>query len=230
MAVTATHLGAAGVGTTQPSWPITTVADLPAGMAAFIVAYVGSTGTVTATDTAGNTWVALSALTDTETTNRIVVLYCEETLFMASGGTITVASTTTTRFALSAAYFDGLDTSSLFDAQVSAGNGFTSTTSTTSLATPTPSQAASLVIGTTGLNSGFGDTFTQPSGYTALTKGGTTGENGIFWGWKELTGAAAETYGPGTTNNARTGLAGAHIFKVAPPANAARSMMLMGVG
>lgn len=226
---TPVNQGIAGIGTTVTSINLTTLADMAAGDLFVIAVMRASSGVLSASDSLGNTYTTQSEFTDTESTNRLYFIRCKVTTPIPAGSTIVIANSVSTRFAVAAASVSGTDASP-FDQQTAGNAG--ADTAPTSLATGALAQADEILFGAVAVNSGYGDTFTQPSGWTALTKGGTAGENGVHWGYKIVAATTAQTYGPGALSTSRTWLAGVTAYKAAAAlaAPGGRALPLLGVG
>jgi hypothetical protein len=140
-------------------------------------------GTVSATDTQGNSYTDdednMIGTSGSGSGVRMVVLSAHVTTALVSGNTITVTFPTATAKALSACYISGLVTASRVDQTASGG----STTAATSGATgsATTLYQDEVLIGAVGIENA-GSAFTVGSGYTALTSAEsstTTGSSSI---------------------------------------------------
>lgn len=211
---TPVNQGVAGIGTAVSSVNLTTLASIAVGDLLVIAVMRQSSGVLSASDALGgaspNVYTTQAEISHANSTNRLYFIRCKVTEPIPAGTTITISNTVTTRFAVAACSVSGI-AASPFDQQT-AGNAATDA-APTSLATGTLAQASEILIGAVAVNSGYNDTFTQPSGWTALTKGGVSGENGVHWGYKIVSATTAETYGPGALSASRTWLAGVTAYK-----------------
>lgn len=162
---TPVQLGAAASSGTSTT-VITTSGAITAGDLAVVLVEESSSITVSGVaDSAGNTYTAGTAIVSG--TRLIQPFYKPNAAAMSSGGTITVTRSASTGVGYAAAIsVSGMDTSSPIDIQT-AGSVGTATGYT--LATGTLGQADELLVCFTYLSSGSGDTYVQPSGFTANT-------------------------------------------------------------
>jgi uncharacterized delta-60 repeat protein len=132
-----------------------------------------NSGSVTCSDTAGNTYTV-----DEDVTNagevRTVIISSHNVSALSGGGTITVTHPSVTARAMSVAEFSGLAATSTFD-QKQSGTG--NSASPSSGATPTTTVANELLIGAIGAEGPLGDSFTKGTLWdAALARDGTTGQ------------------------------------------------------
>lgn len=150
-------------------------AGVKAGNSIIVTFAMDSTsGSVSVSDTAGNTY-NLDADTGVYVTYvRTLIFSAHNVTALVSGNTITVTHPSVNARAVSANEFSGLaKTSALALDKTSTATGDSTTPSSGSTATTT--QADELLIGAIGVEGPLGDTFTAGSGYTALPRDGTTG-------------------------------------------------------
>lgn len=145
-------------------------AGVKAGNSIIVTFAMDSTsGSVSVSDTAGNTY-NLDADTGVYVTYvRTLIFSAHNVTALVSGNTITVTHPSVNAKAVSANEFSGLaKTSALALDKTSTATGDSTTPSSGSTATTT--QADELLIGAIGVEGPLGDTFTAGSGYTALPR------------------------------------------------------------
>lgn len=127
------------------------------------VSFAGQAGTVSATDTAGNTYTV--AANSATTGRRVVVLCAADVSALNSGNTITVTVPATFFGAVTAAEFSGLTSGT---ADVTATNSGSAATALSSLQVGATDTAAELVVAAFYALGPDTDSFTPGAGYTAL--------------------------------------------------------------
>ncbi|MBX3025899.1 VWA domain-containing protein [bacterium] len=175
-AATITHVKT--IGTASSKTAGTTIAvTVPAGGVAagnsiiLTLAMDNASGTVSATDSANNTYSADATVTNADGV-RTVILAAHNVAALAAGNTITVSHPSVTARALAANEFSGILAPSPLDkVKTQTGTG----TVPSSGLSATTTQAYELVIGAIGVEGPSGDSFTAGPYYTGLTRAGTTG-------------------------------------------------------
>ena len=197
----------------------TVTAAVPVGNTVIVSALVSvaASSTITMTDSAGNTYSKDADVTSTTGPTRTVIFSAPVTTALASGGTITLNSTTTTRyFFVSAFQVSGLVSASRVD-QTKTATGTNSAVSTG--ATGTTAQGDELLFAAFGddINSGT-PTLTAGSGFTGLTASATAAVYGIYPEYEivNTTGAYTAT---GTFSHRSPGPAPSSPIKLCPVAN-----------
>jgi hypothetical protein len=169
-----------------------------------------SAGTVSCTDTAGNTYIAD---VDVRNTNQVrtVIFAAHNVSALSSGNTITITHPSIANRNMYAGEFSGLATSSTLDQATSGtGNGYDMYSGSVSTTAP-----KELLIGAIGVVGPTGDTFTHAGGWTALTEAGTTT---ITLNSQYQIVSSTGSYNAGGTNSSRTKFAAAIATYMAPPA------------
>jgi hypothetical protein len=166
-----------GVGTSSTGViNITTAADSPPGTLV-VVATFGNAGSASfsATDSVSNCGGAYPAIANSAISGAagMGVFYCSVTSDLPNGGVITVNCGCSGDVSATAFSVSGIATSSPLDQTGSITHGGTSSTSATATTTGTLSQASEIVVGVTGVGSGYTSGWTQGAGFTSI--GGETG-------------------------------------------------------
>ncbi len=151
---------------------ITSSAAVSAGTQVLIsFAMDSATGTVSAVDSGGNTYVVDADITNTGSV-RSVILRSSLTSALSVGSTITITHPSVVARAATASAFNGLATTSPLDVTArSTGNGKTVNSGTTA----TTTEFNELLFGAFGVEAPTTDTFAAGTGFTALTGVGSTG-------------------------------------------------------
>jgi YD repeat-containing protein len=134
-----------------------------------------ATGTVSCSDTAGNSYAVDHSVINGSGTSgvRTVVLSAHNVTALAINNTITCSHPSVTARALSGSEFSGLATSAAKDQ----ANSNTGQSTSPSSGNVTATQAVELLIGAIGSEGPGGDLFTPETTYTGLPPIGTTGGN-----------------------------------------------------
>jgi len=167
-------IGTASSTSTGTSLSVTvSAAGVAAGNSVIVsLAFDPASGTVSCSDTRGNTYAVDKDTTTGSGTSgvRAVILSAHNITALTSSNTITCTHPSAAARALGANEFSGLAASGTQD-KTSSGTG--NSTSASSGSTQTTTQASELLLGTIGVEGKSNETFTAGSGYTTIGRVGT---------------------------------------------------------
>ena len=225
----------AGSGSTT-SGAMALSANIAATELAVVMVYNhNNAGTVSVTDSCGDTFSSLAAQTAPVggLTDKVQVFYTNPSCTLVAGtGTITAILGTSEVLFVAVAKITGQASSSTDQQAVSSGT----TTAATPISSPptvsTPAQASEMAIGEITQSSAGADTAPTQTGYTALgAQTAGVGQRRLDWGWQLLSSTASISYQPTPAVSSRNYITTLHLFKVGvSAAGAPTSLLLMGVG
>lgn len=195
---------------------ITTGASVSSGYSIVVVAYMQATTAITpsVTDSVGNTY-SVNSTTSNTGNGVLIIASAHNVTALASGGTITVTSSSSqTLISAAALSFDGLATSATFDVQ--AGQAVSLSTNWSSATTATTAQATELAIGAFAAHSNDGafamatNTYWDQVANVAGVNGGTSVQLHVFC--RILTATGTQNIS-GTLSTAHSGTAAVATYK-----------------